>query len=175
MARGKHQILELMTLVNENMVDTHTTEIYEVILTVRHVTLEFHQFDLHILLALFQAGKHTPTDITALLTDNVEGFINIAYLILENLLLHLHSLRYLSELVMGHDDTGIVIILNPAKELNSVSRREILLRSIENLIVRKCCLIGSGNLGDICLHGNNHRFVGNAKAVHLMSGHTHDE
>ena len=175
MTGRKHQILKLMTLINKDMVDTHTTEIYEVILTVRHVTLEFHQFDLHILLALFQASKHTPTDITALLTDNVEGFINIAYLILENLLLHLHSLRYLTELVMGHNDTGIVIILNPAKELYSVSRAEVLLGSIENLVIGECCLIGSGNLGNIGLHGNNHRLIGNAKAMHLMSGHTHDE
>ena len=164
-----------MALVNKQMVNAHTAKVYEVILAVGHIMLKLLKPYLHIFLALLQTGKHTATDMAALLTDNVKGFINIAKLILQDLLLDFHGLRYLTKLVMGHNDTREIVILNPVEKLHSISRRKVLLGCIEYLVVGESGLISGGNLGDIGLHGDNHRLIGDAKTVHLVGGHAHDK
>ena len=78
MTGREHEVLELVALIDEDMVDTHVPEVNKVILTGCHVTLEFHDLYLQILLALLQSCEHTPGDIAALLTQDVEGFVNVS-------------------------------------------------------------------------------------------------
>jgi len=63
------------------MVDTHVPEVHKVILPGCHVTLEFHDLHLQVLLALLQSCEHTPGDITALLPQDVEGFVDVSQFI----------------------------------------------------------------------------------------------
>ena len=76
---------------------------------------------------------------------------------------------------MRHNDTSVVIILNPVEELHSVGRTKVLLRGIKDLVIWESSLIGGGNLADIGLQSNNHRLVSNTKTVHLMGSHAHDK
>ena len=122
MAGREHKVLELMTLINEDMVDTHVPEVHKVILPGCHVALEFHDLYLQILLALLQSCEHTPGDIAALLAEDVEGFIDVTQFIRQDLLLNIHRLRYLTELVVRHDDAGIVVVLYTVEEFHTVSR-----------------------------------------------------
>ena len=59
MTGRKHQILELMTLVNKNVIYTHRTEIYYVIGTLVNVELHLVKLCRKIFLTLFQTRKHT--------------------------------------------------------------------------------------------------------------------
>ena len=130
MARGEHQILELMTFIDKDMVDTHRSEIDHVIGTLTHGKLDILQLNLQVLLTFLQTGEHTLGDTVSLLTQDVQSFLDITKLVIENLFLNLQGLGNLTELVMRHDDAGIVVILDPIEELHSVGRTEILLRGI---------------------------------------------
>ena len=130
MARGEHQILELVAFVDKDMVDTHRPEIHHVIGTLTHGKLNILQLDLQVLLTFLQTGEHTLGNTVSLLTQDIQGFLDITKLVIENLFLNLQRLRNLTELVMRHDDAGIVVILDPIEELHSVGRTEILLRGI---------------------------------------------
>ena len=68
MTGRKHQILELMTLVNKNVIYTHRTEIYYVIGTLTHFILHFVELSRQILLTLFQTRKHTLGNTMTLMT-----------------------------------------------------------------------------------------------------------
>ena len=112
------------------MVDTHRTEIHNVISTLTHGKLYILQLYLQVLLTFLQTGEHTLGDTMTLLTQDIQGFLDIPKLVIENLFLDLQGLGNLTELVMRHDDAGIVVILDPIEELHSVGRTEILLRGI---------------------------------------------
>ena len=120
MTGREHKVLELMTLINEDMVDTHVPEVHKVILPGCHVTLEFHDLHLQVLLALLQSCEHTPGDIAALLAQDVEGFVDVSQFIRQDLLLNIHRLRYLAELVVRHDNAGIVVVLDAVEEVHTV-------------------------------------------------------
>ena len=130
MTRGEHQILELVAFIDKNMVDAHRSEIHHVIGTLTHGKLDILQLNLQVLLTFLQTGEHTLGDTVSLLTQDVQSFLDITKLVIENLFLNLQGLGNLTELVMRHDDAGIVVILDPIEELHSVSRTEILLRGI---------------------------------------------
>ena len=122
MAGRKGEVLELMALINEDMVDAHQAEVHKVILPLRHIALEFQELHLQVLLALLQSREHTPGDVPTLLAQHVKGFVDVAHLIREYLTLDVRRLRYLAELVVGHDDTGIVVVLDAVEEVDTVGR-----------------------------------------------------
>ena len=130
MACSEHQVLELVAFIDKDMVDTHRTEIHNVISTLTHGKLYILQLYLQVLLTFLQTGEHTLGDTMTLLTQDIQGFLDIPKLVIENLFLDLQGLGNLTELVMRHDDAGIVVILDPIEELHSVGRTEILLRGI---------------------------------------------
>ena len=122
MAGRKGEVLELMALVDEDMVDTHQAEVYKVILPLGHVALEFQQLHLQVLLAFFQSSEHTPGDVSSLFAQHVESFVDVAYFVGKYLALDVRRLRNLAELIMRHDDTGIVVVLDAVEEVHAVSR-----------------------------------------------------
>ena len=88
-ARGKHQILELMAFIDKDMVDTHRSEIHHVIGTLTHGKLDILQLNLQVLLTFLQTGEHTLGDAMSLLTQDVQSFLDITKLVIENLFLDL--------------------------------------------------------------------------------------
>ena len=122
MAGRKGEVLELMALVDEDMVDAHQAEVHKVILPLRHVALEFQQLHLQVLLAFLQSREHTPGDVSSLLAQHVEGFVDVTNLVREYLALDVRRLRNLAELVVRHDDTGIVVVLDAVEEIHTVGR-----------------------------------------------------
>ena len=119
--------------------------------------------------ALLHPAAHT---VTHALVD-IECFIKGVDLLLHDLCLHPCGLRNQLELVMGHNDTVVVIILHPVQEILPVA--EILLGRIKDAVIRKGGLIGLGNSRYIRLHTDDDRLMHQAKTTHLMCCDTHDE
>ena len=84
-------------------------------------------------------------------------------------------MRYLPELVMRHDYTVIVVVLDVVEETDTVLGGKILLRGIEYPRMWISCLIGGSYLRDIGFQPDNHRLVSHTEAFHLMRSHAHDK
>ena len=74
---------------------------------------------------------------------------------------------------MRHYHAVIIVVLNLIKESDSVICLETLFISIENTGIGICGLVGHCNLGDIRLHADNHRFVGEPKTLHFVRCNAH--
>ena len=84
-------------------------------------------------------------------------------------------MRYLPELVVRHDYTVIVVVLDVVEETDTVLGGKILLRGIEYPRMGISRLIGGSYLRDIGFQPDNHRLVSHTEAFHLMRSHAHDE
>ena len=104
---------------------------------------------------------------------NLKGFVQGPNLFHHDLLLNLHRLGNHGKLVMGHNDTVVIIILHAVEERLTV--REVLGSSIQQTIIGIGSLIGGSNLADIGLHTDNDWLVGKTKTLHFMCCNTHDK
>ena len=92
---------------------------------------------------------------------------------LQDALLQLRRLRYLAELVVRHNDTIVVVVLDVVEETHAVGGRKVFLRSVQNPRVGICRLIGGGNLRNIGFQPDNHRLVRQVQTLHFMRGDAH--
>ena len=122
MACSKSEVLELVALIHKDVVNAHHTKVHKVILALGHVVLEFQHLCRQVLLALLQSRQHTARNIASLVSQHIKGFVDVTQLVRQYLTLHLRCLRYLAELVVRHDDTGIVVVLDIIEELAPVGR-----------------------------------------------------
>ena len=169
----EHKVLELVTLVHEDMVDTHLLEIHNIIPILIHPVLNGGYFRGRVLLTLDKTFEHTTAYVMPLLFQHFEVFLNRVKLRLQDLLLHLRRLRYLAELVVRHYHAVIVVVLDPVEEINAVVSLETLFIGEQYPGVRICRLIGHGNLRDIGFKTDNHRLVGESETFHLMRCNAH--
>ena len=169
----EHQILETLALVNENMVDAHLFEVNHTVLGLFHLILYGGYLGGEVLLTLQQTFEHTTRNVVSLLLDDFKILLNRVKFRLQNLLLHLRRLRYLAELVVRHDNTVIVVVLDLVEEVHAVCRRETLGIRIEDTGIGIGRLISHGNFRNIGFHSDNHRFIHQSETFHLMSRHAH--
>ena len=127
------------------------------------------------MLALLQSFQHRPRHVLSLLAQHFEVFLHRVKLRLQDALLQLRRLRYLAELVVRHDDTIVVVVLDIVEETHAVGGRKVLFRSVQNTCVGICRLIGGGNLRDIGFQPDNHRLVRQIQTLHFMCGDTHNQ
>ena len=173
MSSIEHQILETLTLVHEDMVDTHLLEVNHTVLGLLHLILYGGYLGGEVLLTLQQPFEHTTRNVVSLLFDDFKILLNRVKFRLQNLLLHFRRLRYLAELVVRHDNTIIVVVLDLVEEVHAVCRCEALGIGIKDTGIGIGCLISHGNFRDIGFHSDNHRFVHQSETFHLMSRHAH--
>ena len=173
MASVEHQVLEVLRLINENVVDAHLLEIHDTILILLHLILDGGYLGGQIFLSLDKTFEHTTGNIVSLLLDDFEILLNRIKFSLQDLLLHLRRLRYLAELVVRHYHAVIVVVLNLIEESDTVLSLETLFIGVQNTGIGIGRLVGHGNLRDIRLHADNHRFVGESETLHLVRCNTH--
>ena len=97
--------------------------------------------------------------VFALRAYHLQVFLHGIKLRLQYLPLEFWRLRYLPELVMRHDYTVIVVVLDVVEETDTVLGGKILLRGIEYPRMGISCLIGGSYLRDIGFQSDNHRLV----------------
>ena len=171
----EHEVLELVALVHKQVVNAHHAEVHHIIGTLLDAVGYLLQLHLQILLSLFQAFEHSPRHVFALRAYHFQVFLHGIKLSLQYLPLEFWRLRYLPELVMRHDYTVIVVVLDVVEETDTVLGGKILLRGIEYPRMGISCLIGGSYLRDIGFQPDNHRLVSHTEAFHLMRSHAHDE
>ena len=169
----KHEILELVALVHKDMVNAHLLEIHDAVLVLLHLILDSRYLGCQVFLALDEPFQHTARYVMPLLLDNFEIFLHCIKLSLQNLLLHFRRLGYLAELVVRHDDTVIVVVLDLVEKGHSVLCLETLFIGIEDSRIWICGLICHRNFSDIRLQADNHRLVGESETPHLMRRNAH--
>ena len=125
------------------------------------------------MLALLQTFQHRPRYVLSLLAQHFEVFLHRVKLRLQDALLQLRRLRYLAELVVRHNDTIVVVVLDVVEETHAVGGRKVFLRSVQNPRVGICRLIGGGNLRNIGFQPDNHRLVRQVQTLHFMRGDAH--
>jgi len=94
---------------------------------------------------------------------------------LQNPLLHFGRLRNFAELVVRHDDTIVVVVLDVVEEPHAVFGREVLFRGVEYLRVWVGRAVTLGDLRDVGFQPDNHRLVRQPQPLHLVRRHAHDK
>ncbi len=112
----EHQILEALAFVHEDMVNTHLLEVNHTVLGLFHLILYGGYLGGEVFLPFQQPLQHTTRNVVSLLLDDFKILLNRVKFGLQNLLLHLRRLRYLAELVVRHDNTIIVVVLDLVEE-----------------------------------------------------------
>ena len=135
--------------------------------------LHLLQLRLQVELALLQSFEHGPRDVLALRPEHFEALLHRVKLRLQDALLQLRRLGYLTELVVRHDDAVVVVVLDVVEETHAVGGGEVLLGGIEDAGVGIGRLIGGGYLRHISFQSDNHRLVGEAQPFHLVRRHAH--
>ena len=102
------------------MVDTHLLEIHHIVRAGSDGILYLVQLGFQVYLTLLQPFEHSPRHLFALRPQNIEIFFYAIQFFLQNLLLHVGRLGYLSELVVRHDDTIPIVVLDVVEEPNPV-------------------------------------------------------
>ena len=169
----KHQVLELVRLINEDVVDAHLLEIYYIVLVLIHLVLDGGYLGGQVLLTLDKTFEHTTADVVALLFQHFQIFLDSIKFRLKNLLLHLRRLWNLAELVVRHYHTVIVVVLDIVEEIHTLVCLETLFIGKQYPGIGIGRLIGHGNLGYIGFQTDNHRFVSQPETLHLMRCNTH--
>ena len=90
---------------------------------------------------------------------------------MQYLFLHFRRLRYLTELVVRHDNAVIVVILDIIEELHPVLGRKVRFRSVEDTGVRIGGTVALGYFRHVQTGDN--RFMCQSEPFHLMCYNTH--
>ena len=114
------QVFKLVALVYEQVIDTHLLEIHHIIRAGFDGVLYLFEFGEQVDFPFLQSFEHPSRYLFALCPQDVQILFHRIQLLLQNLLLHVGRLRYLSELVVRHDDTIPIIIFDIVKELHPV-------------------------------------------------------
>ena len=171
----EHQVIELLALIDKQVVDAHLFEVNEIIGAVVNLFRNFNELCLQIGLALLQALQHHARNILAAHSQHFKIVLYTLQLGHQNFLLHFRRLRYLAELVVRHNHTVKVIVLNRMEKLNPILRREVFFAGIQDAGIGIGCLIRCCNLSHVCLQTYNHRLLRHAETLHLMRCDAHDE
>ena len=134
MACLKHQVLEHVALVNENMVYSHRVKIHGVILAAVDAHTQVGEFRLQVFLSFLKSALHPAAAVAhGALFQYFKATLHIGKLFRKNLKHRFIGLRYLGELVVRQYDAVPVVVLDFRKHLPAVCRGEILLAGIEYL------------------------------------------
>ena len=171
----EHQVLELVAFVNKQVVDAHLPEVDKVIGSAVNLAGNLNELCLEIGLALLQTLQHHARNILAAHSQRLKIVLHTLQLGHQNFLLHLRRLRYLAKLVVRHNHTVEVIVLNRMEELYPVLRREVFFAGIQDAGIGIGSLIRCCNLSDIGFQTDNHWLLRHAETFHLMRSDTHDK
>ena len=159
MACVEHQVLELVRLIHEEVVDAHHLEVHHIVLAICDAVLNIQKFGFKRLLAFLQPFEHGTGNVCPLLTKHFKVFLHRVHLLLQDSLLYLQGLRYHTELLVCQDDAVPIVIFDVIEDALSVLLGKIIFTRIEYLGIRISLAKGIGNVKDVCLQSDNHRFV----------------
>ena len=155
------------------MVYAHLLEINDIILVLLHLVLYGGNLGCKVLLPLYKSFEHTARHVMSLLSYHFKVILYGIQLRLKYLLLHFRRLRYLAELVMGHYDAVIVIVLDLIEEIDPLVRHKAFRVGEKYAGIGICRLISQGNLGDVGFQTDNHRLIRQPETLHFMCRNAH--
>ena len=175
MPRVEHQVLELVAFVHEDMVDAHLLEVRYIVRAVFYGVCDLFQLGGKVELTHLQPLQHGSRNILSLLFQHFKVFFHRVQLRLQDTMLQFGGLGNLSELVMRHDHTVVVIVPDIVEELDTVGSREVLLRGIKYPCMGISGSVALRNLSHVCFQTDNHRLMHQPQPLHLICRHAHDQ
>ena len=157
------------------MVDAHLLEIHHIVRAGFDGMFHLFQLGEQVDFPLLQSFQHPSRHLFPLRFQHFQILFHRIQFLLQNLLLNIRWLRYLPELVVRHDDTIPIIILDVVKEPYPVFGGEILFRGIEDFGVGICRSVALGNLPDVGFQPDNHRFVRQPQSLHFLCCNAHNQ
>ena len=173
MARGEHEVLKAVALIDKDVVDAHALEVRHIILAGFYLVRQLLELDFQVHLALSAPLSWALVTSLPNWCKTSKFSSTLSSSCCKDVALDFGRLRYHAELLVREDDGIPVVVLHLVEDFHAAVGRSPPLARIEYLGMGIGGAEGLRNLVDVRLQAGNERLVRQSEPLHLVGGDAH--